>query len=260
MSSYMRLIPAVVVVFVLRAQSVEPRPSFEVVSIRPTQRPGPLRIDPGRISWAGVAVRSLITQAYDIASYQINGPTWLDEPHYYDFSATIPEGVSRQQIPAMLQTMLAERFGLKVHWETQVQPVYALIVGKGGSKLHPADLAKAAIGADGKPADSLDVSASGHVAFRTTTTAWLARYLSRQLGRPVLDLTGIPGIFDFEFDTNPSDLDALRRMSAAGSPADDSLAPSLFTGVQSLGLKLESRKAPIEHLIIDDVLKVPTGN
>ena len=244
----------------LHAQTAEPRPAFEVVSINPAQKPGPLRIDPGRMSWTGVALKSLITQAYEIAAYQVDGPSWLNEAHYYDVSAKIPEGVSKQQIPAMLQIMLADRFGLKVHWETQAQPVYALVVGKGGSKLTKADLGKAATGPDGNPTDSLEVSASGHVAFRTTTTAWLARFLSRQLGRPVLDLTGIPGLFDFEFDTNPADLEGLRRAGAAGSPADESLAPSLFTGVQSLGLKLESRKAPIEHLIIDSALKVPTGN
>lgn len=250
----------------LRAQTVEPRPAFEVVSITPrdnSQRPGPPRIDPGRVSYPNASLKFLIMRAYDVANYQLHGPSWLDEPHFYSFSAKIPDGAPEGQIPAMLQTMLADRFALKVHWESRVQAVFALLVGKGGAKLKKSDLSIAENGPDGRPTSSLDVHPdTGHFAFRTTTMAQFARFLSSQLGRPVLDMTEMQGMFDIEFEANPTDLDGLRKMSAAeGLPLGDDLAySSIFTGMQTLGLKLESRKAPINHLFIDSALKVPTEN
>ena len=124
------------------------------------------------------------------------------------------------------------------------------------------DVSKAETGPDGKPTGNLEVHPStGHFAFRMTTLEELARFLSGQLSRPVLDMTELQGSFDIDFDANPSDLDGLRKASAAGdSSADDTAFPSIFTGVELLGLKLESRKVPIKHLIVDDALKVPTGN
>lgn len=201
-------------------------------------------------------------RAYDIANYQLNAPSWLDEPNSFSFSAKIPEGVSEKQIPAMLQTMLADRFALKVHWESQVQTVFALLVAKGGPKLKKSDLAVAGIGPDGSPAASVEVHSAGNFAFRTFTMPLLVRFLSNQLGRPVLDMTEIPGSFDFDFEVNPVDLDNLKKDLAAGglSSGDDSPYASVFTGIQALGLKLESRKEPIHHLIVDSALKVPTEN
>jgi uncharacterized protein (TIGR03435 family) len=261
-----RTLAAVVAAVGLHAQTVEPRPAFEVVSITPRdngQRPGPPRIDPGRVSYPNASLKFLIMRAYDIANYQLHGPSWLDEPHFYSFSAKIPDGAPEEQIPAMLQTMLADRFALKVHWESRVQPVFALLVGKGGAKLKKSDLAVAEVGPDGRPNSSLDVHPdTGHFAFRTTSISQLARFLSGQLGRPVLDMTEIQGLFDFDFEANPADLEGLRKMSATeGLPlGDDSAYSSIFTGMQALGLRLESRKAPINHLIVDSALKVPTEN
>jgi uncharacterized protein (TIGR03435 family) len=205
----------------------------------------------------------LISRAYDVAMYQINAPSWVGEPHFFGFTAKIPDGTSEEQIPAMLQTMLADRFALKVHWESQVQPVFALVVGERGPKLKKSDLSIAANGADGRPTSSLDVHPdTGHFAFRTTSISQLARYLSGQVGRPVIDMTEIQGLFDFDFEANPGDLAGLRKLSAAeGSPlGDDSAYSSIFTGMQTLGLKLESRKAPVKYLFIDSGLKVPTEN
>lgn len=260
-----RALLAMVAVLGLRAQTVEPRPAFEVVSITPrnnSQRPGPPRIDPGRVSYPNATLKFLIMRAYDVANYQLHGPSWLDEPNSFSFSARIPDGASEQQIPAMLQTMLADRFALKVHWESRVQPVFVLLVGKGGSKLKKSDLSIAENGPDGRPTGSLEVHPdTGHFVFRTFTIAQLARYLSNQLGRPVLDMTETQGMFDIEFEANPADLDGLRKISAAGDlPVVDSAYSSIFTAIQTLGLKLESRKEPIQHLFVDSALKVPTAN
>ena len=83
----------------------------------------------------------------------------------------------------------------------------------------------------------------------------LAEQLSRLLGRPVLDQTGLSGLFDFVLEWSPTE--------ANGTDPEGELpvGPSLFTAVQEqLGLKLESHKAPVEFLVIDRAEKVPTGN
>ena len=118
------------------------------------------------MSYPNATLKFLILRAYDLAMYQLDGPSWLEERHLFAFSAKIPDGASEWQIPAMLQTMLARRFGLKVHWETRVQPVFALIVGLGGPNTEQSDVSKAETGQDGKPTSSLDVHPStGHFAF-----------------------------------------------------------------------------------------------
>ena len=222
----------------LRAQ----RPEFEVVAIKPVDRllrPGPPKVDPGRVIYPRINLKSLIMRAYKVNNYQLNGPSWLEDLDPYSFSAKLPDGASYEQVPEMLQAMLAERFGLKVHWESQIQPVYGLVVGKGGPKLTPADLTKATVGADGKPARTLEFNTLGHSIFRATTL--------------------IPGYFDIDIKVNPEELEGLRKIWGT-SLAEDSPYASLFTALQALGLKLESRKAPVEHLIIERALRVPTEN
>ena len=122
-------------------------------------------------------------------------------------------------------------------------------------------MSTAEFGPDGKPTDSLEVSGAGHFAFRTISISQFARILSNQLGRPVLDMTGLQGKFDFEYDASRDDLEDLRKQLAAGDfLPDDSRASSIFTAMQALGLKLEFRKAAVNHLILDNALKVPTAN
>ncbi len=237
--------------------------TFEVVSIKvrdASTRPGPPRSDPGIVSFPNANLRLLITRAYEIAPYQINGPAWLDAPNY-TFNARIPEGVSEDKVPALMQAMLADRFGLKAHWESPVQAVFELVVGKDGPKLKRTDLVAAVKGPDGKAVGMLNMNAAGHIAFRATSMGSLARWLSNQAGRPVIDKTGIDGIFDIDMDSDPGELEVLRRMSAAGEVTlDSSNASSIFTAIQSLGLKLESHKEPVKHLVIDSVRKEPTEN
>jgi uncharacterized protein (TIGR03435 family) len=249
----------------LCAQTGESRPAFEVVSIKPLekgQRPGPPKMDPGRVNYPNTSLKSLIMRAYKVKNYQLTGPSWLDEWQPYSFSAKIPDGASQEQVPEMLQGTLADRFGLKVHWESQIQSVYALVAGKGGPKLKATDLSTAPTGQDGKPARIIEFSTAGHSLFRATTMAQFAEALSVQVGQPVLDMTGIEGIFDIEINVNPADLAGMRKIFAGSAefPTDDSPFSSIFTAMQTLGLKLESRKAPVDHLIIDHALRVPTEN
>ncbi len=114
--------------------------AFEVASVKPAapQPPGQFRIsmggDPGRVDYQGVSLKILIERAYQIKSYQVTGPDWLDSERF-DVVAKLPDGAKPEDVPKMLQTLLAERFKLTVHREQKTLPVYALGVGKNGPKL-----------------------------------------------------------------------------------------------------------------------------
>src|ERR1700722_15101648 len=123
-------------------------PTFEVASIKPAATPtmpdrmaGKIRIgmniDGARVDIGFLSLADLIRTAYRVKQYQISGPNWISSERW-DILATLPEGASRDQVPEMLQTLLAERFGLKVNKESKEQAIFALVVGKNGPKLKEA--------------------------------------------------------------------------------------------------------------------------
>jgi uncharacterized protein (TIGR03435 family) len=258
---------SVVAACAIHAQTPQP-PAFEVVSIKPLdgyrQRPAGSPSDPGRVSYSDVPLFFLIMKAFDVKRYQIDGPPWIDS-QLYDVFAKIPDGASEEQVPAMLQTMLAERFGLKMHRESRSEPVYALVAGRNGPKLKRSDdaVAPSITRADGVriPA-SMSFTTNGHMEFSHATMARFAQALSNFIGRPVLDMTELPGNFDIVLDVSMADLQGLQKSMGVASDAipENSTSASIFAAMQSLGLKLESRKAPIEHIVIDEARRVPTEN
>jgi uncharacterized protein (TIGR03435 family) len=119
--------------------------SFEVATIKPAEALTPalitsgklhigMSIDGSRVDIGSVTLADLISMAHKLKSYQISGPDWMNAQRF-DILAKMPEGATKEQVPEMLQALLAERFQLKIHRETRDQSVYALVVGKGGSKL-----------------------------------------------------------------------------------------------------------------------------
>jgi uncharacterized protein (TIGR03435 family) len=121
-----------------------PPPAFEVASIKPAVPPeggrmiSGTRTDAGRVTLTYMTLKSVLPLAYNVKTYQIAGPAWLDTERF-DIVAKVPDGVPKEQIPAMLQALLAERFHMTVHRETREQPVYAIVVGKTGPKLKKYD-------------------------------------------------------------------------------------------------------------------------
>src|SRR5579884_349098 len=112
-------------------------PAFEVASIKPSGPDldfGQMTRDPRRIALARVSVQNLMAQAYRISNFQIAGPGWLDTDRF-DIVATIPDGVSQDQVPAMMQRLLKDRFGLALHQEQRMMNSYALVPRQGGAKL-----------------------------------------------------------------------------------------------------------------------------
>src|SRR5450759_4338978 len=126
-------------------QAAAESPAFEVASIKPAEpqttgrisvgmHGGPGTPDPGQITYTNVSLKNVLLNAYGVKGYQINGPKWLDSERF-DIVAKIPKGATKETFKLMLQNLLAERFKLTLHHETKELPMYALVVGKGGSKL-----------------------------------------------------------------------------------------------------------------------------
>ena len=222
------------------AQSTGPQPAFEVASIKPNAsgemssrsgtRPG------GRYIGTNMSLKGLVMQAYGLQHFQVTGgPGWI-ETDRYDINAKGEENVPERQISLMLQSLLAERFKLKVHRETKESGIYSLVVGKNGVKLQPSSAQGVSFGVGGRK-----ITAQG------ASMADLANLLTIQVRQPVLDKTGVAGRFDITLSWVPD---------AASATAGVDAAPSIFTVIQEqLGLRLEPGKGPVEILVIDSAEK-----
>jgi uncharacterized protein (TIGR03435 family) len=252
------------------------RLTFEVASVKPatstggrfTMSGGPATGDPGRIIYTNIMLRRVLLNAYDLRSYQILGPDWLDTLRF-DITANVPEGTTKEQFQAMLRNLLATRFQMRSHRESRELPIYAMVAAKSGPKLKPAGLAAAQAedqlavirptdGKDGFPALSLPAgglvletrNGRARVTGKESALSKLADLLSGQLGRPVIDMTGLAGNYSFVVYFAPE-----------GINPDAASDPGLFAALQQqLGLRLEARTGPVELLMIDYAEKVPAEN
>lgn len=163
--------------------------AFEVASIKPSppQPPGhtstQMSIDTGRLNYLNVTLKDVIGKAYSVQSYQITGPDSI-ETERFDIAAKIPVEAARDQIPGMLQSLLADRFNLMIHRETKELPGYALTLAKNGPKL------KAAESESGITSNSNRTS--WHVIAKVSMLRF-TEFLSERVSRPVLDQTGLNG-------------------------------------------------------------------
>jgi len=199
-----------------------------------------------------MTIKSYIQFAYDIPNWDwIIGPAWLnnDSPAY-TITAKASSAVPERTIRIMLRHLLAERFELKTHTEFRDQAVYALVVGKGRSKLQPVQYEEADADRCVRPLTT------GLEAHHCSMEAF-ASVLSGQfgLGRPVVDQTGLTGRYDFAMRYA-----TLRGFLPLREATEDLPGPTIFDAIQDLGLKLEPRKAPVEVLVVDHVNKTPTEN
>jgi uncharacterized protein (TIGR03435 family) len=227
------------------------KPEFEVASIHLAVQDGNHDGDTykGRFSTHNLTLKRLIAIAWDIDVKQVfGGPNWVDSDSY-DINAKIPEEFAerpRDQVPLMIQSLLEDRFQLAVHREPREVSGYALVLAKQGSKM-----------ARAKPSETgSDVhSNNAHVTARYLTMEQFARYLSRNrdIGKVVVDKTGLTDRFDLELDWMPAQLD-----SKPEALSDD--RPAIFTALQEqLGLRLEAAKVPILAVVIDRAEK-PDAN
>jgi uncharacterized protein (TIGR03435 family) len=232
--------------FGLNAQST-PRPEFEVASVKPVAPSDTaLRVsmisEHGRINYTNVTVRVLIRKAYGLRIYPPSGVSDPLSTDRYDVVAKASSDVSEEQTMRMLQALLAERFKLVLHRETKELRVYALVVGKSGPKFREVH--------DDGSAPEIGSGEGHQIKAHHISMKLLAANLQGFLGDPVLDATGLTGLFDFTLDFT---------LDESTSP-DREWGQTPFEAVQrQLGLKLEARKGPVEVVVIDHVEK-PSGN
>jgi uncharacterized protein (TIGR03435 family) len=273
-------------VFLLSCRAGFPQqPAFEVASIKPAkplpmgQRRIGMNSDGGMLRYTNVSLRDCIRVAYRVKEFQVQGPDSLSER--FDIVAKLPDGSSEEQIPEMLQALLSERFKLKLHSDTKEHSIYALVVAKGGPKLKPAEIPTA----DGAAAGGRRPSAGGprrgmsimmgpdgaHLKAPSAALSTLAEMISRFSERPVVDMTGVEGQYDFDLVFTPENTPNMPGMMRRpmGPPPGGGPAPgeppapragSIYDSVRPYGLKLEPRKAPMQILIVDHIEKTPTEN
>jgi len=227
-------------------------PKFETASVKRMER-GVIHnsMGPGIVTLRGDPLKVVLTEAFKLRNYQIVGPAWLDED-CFEIVAKMPEGATSDQIPAMLQALLVERFKLAAHKENRPAPVYALVVDKDGPKFKEASPNFKSMGSLRPGLVFFRSGKSDVQGFKgALTMAKVASFLSGSLGRPVHDLTGLTGTYDIDLAWVP-------EQSPAAMSGD---AATLFTAIrESLGLRLEARKEPVEMLVIDHVERIPTEN
>jgi uncharacterized protein (TIGR03435 family) len=251
--------------------------NFEVASIKASD-PNPenpifigMSADGAMVKYTNITLRDCIRGAYRVRDFQIVGPDWMTKARF-EINAKLPPGVSADQIPEMLQALLVERFKLELRRDRKEHNVYVLTVGNGGAKLKsaegkPDDKSPKALGPDGKPRPMMmfAFAPAGGITITapSASVASLVGLMSRFTARPVVDMTGIDGQYDFKLvfaqETNP-DPPAGPPPGPAGPAISADPAPSVFDAVKRYGLRLEARKAPIEMLTVTHLEKTPTEN
>jgi uncharacterized protein (TIGR03435 family) len=264
------------------AQTPPAKPQFEVASVKAVvkdSRPSKIMRDfvrdsgqPGEIPMSGKdrvriknwALLDLIAAAYSVHTTQVSGPEWISDQGF-DVEANVPDGTRKEELNAMLQSLLEERFGLKVHRDKKTEKGFALVVGTDGPRLKPAkppdtpdpDLTEEEQRAQMQQKMLADVAASRKrrqenpgppgmtESWDSITTEELAAQLVRLAGAPVVDATGLTGEYAVRIRTSTN---------ANGS------GDTVFDAVEKLGLKLEPRKVTVDTVVVDQVSKTPTAN
>ena len=262
--------------------------SFDVASVKPAAAAsgisctgGPGTSSPGMWRCSSMPLGYAIWMAYGFQSFQFSPRDPCCTPRF-DFDVRIPNGTAKDQFDRMLQNLLRERFKLAFHYERKEVPIYELSMGSVGPKMKPASPGvptppdeswTQGVDKDGYPTWPAGVSrlsgSSGH--FRWTTfnlsTPDIAKTLSEQSGRLVVDATGLKGEYDVDlkwvvdFYSLMSEMAKAELEEQVGRPLESPSGPTLVRAVQDqLGLKMSSKKGSGEVVVIDHVEKVPIEN
>lgn len=258
-----------------------PAPKFAVASIKPAARkfgvPMNRSTPDGGITLTNVTVEELIVNAWHILPYEIVGaPSWIASVRY-DISAEPDKPARHSEVTLMLQGLLADRFGLALHRETRNLPIYALVVARKDGRLGPSLVQSKDGGCTThNPGDPPPRPEAGKPSTRwcgllgmfpkrlngaAVPIVALAEQFSLRLGRIVVDMTGLKGSYDINLEWASDDGQLLISDVAPDSrPLSDPEGPTIFTALsEQLGLKLESRKGPVEVLVIDH-MEGPSAN
>jgi len=223
-------------------QGDTPLLSFEAATVKPSQAGtggNNIGMSSETLTLRNVTLAICLKFAYGVQDSQIAGPDSLNTERY-DIVARAAAPVANQgQFSLMLQSLLAERFHLTLHRESKEMSVYALVVAKNGPKFRKSVV-------EGRPM----LMGKGTLVAQWASMKMLADFLSGPMRVRVLDMTGLEGQYDFKFD-----LMAFARSDPVPGQEPD-VADMVLSGLEpELGLKLESRKAPVEMLVVDHVEK-----
>jgi uncharacterized protein (TIGR03435 family) len=274
------------------AAQPQEKPQFDVASVKPASTAGRGRLpfvvpqmqggpgtsEPGHLVLHVYTLIDLIDLAYSVKFSQVSAPDWLLKPDrvtsgtMFEIEAKFPADTTKEQMNLMFQSLLEDRFAMKVHRETKPGTVYWLTVGKNGPKLKesppvtppsepPEHEALGPRGDDGFP--TMSPSHSGilvhvengviHDKFMRRSMPQFAEWLWGMVKQPVVDRTGLTGIYDFYLTHGtPRNSNATQAIEPAGT--------DIFGAMQQLGLKLSPEKGDLEILVIDNVNRTPSAN
>jgi len=261
---------------------------FEVASIRPSAPAAAntvnvgLRMDGQQAHLNSLSLRDYISMAYDVRPAQVTGPDWISDTRF-DVSATLPAGGKTDQIPRMLQSLLAERFQLKFHKEPKEFSVYAMVMGN-----RPLSLKSATVDPDAKETVSVVATGSGagvsvdlgggasysfvngKLEGKKLDTPTMVDMLQNFMDRPIVDKTALKGFYDVTLEITQEDYRVMliRAGTANGLVLppqamrliEGATTPSFFEAMEKQGLKLEARKEMLDVIVVDQSLKMPTEN
>lgn len=289
----MRIVTRVILSFLVCVGAfAQTKHEFEVASIRQTPEQPPaqisvgLRVDGAQVRYTYLSLKDYVSLAYNVRPNQIVAPDWLASQRF-DISAKIPEGSQVTQVGEMLQNLLVDRFKIRFHREPKEFNVYAIAVAKTGLKMKelPPDPEN-----DRRPDGPVNISAGGSgagaiinlgggsffgvgataIEGKKVSMAVVADMLTRMLDRPVVDQTNLKGNYDLVVDLTPEDRNAMLIRSAVAAGVvlppqalrllDTGSTDSLAAGFQKVGLAFESRKLPLEVLVVDSMERTPTEN
>jgi uncharacterized protein (TIGR03435 family) len=246
----------------IRGQDAAPR-EFEVATVKssPPTRVGDLininlgNFRNGKLIFTNASLSDCLKFAYGIVSdAQISGPEWIKSKAVrFDIVAQAPPDIAPARLQLMLQALLADRLKLTLHHEQKELPFLALVPGKNGPKIREAK--------SDSPSRASTTAARGRILSSGMSMELLATLLSRFERQTVVNLTGLEGAFEVKLEWAADDGRPIVNDGAAPAPMDVASGPSIFTAVQEqLGLRLESRKGPLDVLVVDHAEQAPTEN
>ena len=231
------------------AQASDVRPAYEAASIKvntSASNSSSSHGSPGQVVMTNLTLQRLIERAYGVKAFQVSGPRWMETVRF-DIAAKYPPDTKSDDRSMMLRTLLEDRFKLTVHRESKDLPGFALVVAKGGIKLKPVEASGSGSGTDHNGGRVQNLKAT------QISMAGLADFVARILGETVVNKTGIDGVYDFELhwtneDQPPDGVEAAQ-------------APSLYTALQeTVGVRLQPQKVPVEIIVVDHVERTPIEN
>jgi uncharacterized protein (TIGR03435 family) len=268
------------------------RVEFEVASVKwvePTADPRVkvgVQIDGSQVHMNSMSLKDAIRYAYQVKLYQVVGQEWIAGERF-NISAKVPDGATRERIPDMVKSLLEDRFQIKAHREQKEMAVYAMVQLPGGSKMKEAPADSGSDG--GSPPAAIQRTAQGgpegvsvgygpgsyfkfadqKIEGRKLAMLNFVDVLGRFVDRPIVDESNLTGRYDMDVQLTENDYNAMLIRSAISAGVTlppqvlhylDSADGSLGFALKPIGLKLESKKAPVEVVVVDSILKRPSDN